>query len=212
MKPKTLRAARGYFDFTMDEFAKETGISKHTIMRAEKGDVEMSPQTEKALQHYFASKGLEVTDNGIKEIVNPVITYEGSEGFIEFMTDVMNTALKNPTEICVSNVDESLWENNLPADFAEEYREKMKSARGLSSKVLLKSSDNFETASDFVEYRRIPEHLFYDEASFYAYGDKLGLITFRGGSVQIVVLHNKQFTDSFKVMFNTIWNNHKVIQ
>jgi len=212
MKPKTLRAARAYFDFTLDEFAKETGISKHTIMRAEKGDVVTSPQTEKILQMYFASKGLEVTDNGIKEIENPIISYEGSDGFVEFMTDVMDTALKSPTEICVSNVDESLWEDNLPTDFAEEYRKNMQTARGLTSKILIKKGDNFETASAFVEYRQIPEHHFSDKACFYAYGSKLALITFHNETVQILALHNKQFTDSFKRMFNTIWDNHGVIE
>jgi hypothetical protein len=109
-------------------------------------------------------------------------------------------------------VDEHNWEKHLPAEFAEEYRKKMANVRNLSSKVLVKEGDDFFTASDFIEYRAVPESIFSEDASFYAYGDKLALITFHDDSVQVVLLHNKQFADSFRVMFNAVWNNHEAIQ
>lgn len=128
------------------------------------------------------------------------------------MTDVLETAKRGNIEICVSNVDENDFENNLPKEFAEFYREEMSKVKNLTSRVLVKEEDDFLTAEGIVQYRGIPANVFSEDASFYAYGDKLALITFHQESVQVLVLRNKQFADSFRVMFNAIWSNHEVIK
>ena len=194
------------------DLAEALGIPNSTMTNYFKGVARMPSGRMAEVQSYLENAGIEFTDyEGVRFNHSDIIKLEGQQGFITFMTDVMETSLKKPTEICVSNVDETLWENNLPQEFAEHYREQMKKAKDLRSKILIKSGDDFETASEFVEYRRIPEHLFSDEACFYAYGERLAIITFHDNDVQIVILNNKQFTDSFKVMFNTIWRNHEVL-
>lgn len=150
-------------------------------------------------------------DEGVKLNRTDIVKLEGSQGFVSFMTDVMEQAKRGGLEICISNVNEHKWEDNLPAEFAEHYRTEMAKAKGLSSKILVKQGDEFLTASGFAQYRGVPASIFTDDACYYAYGDKLALITFDQDSVQILLLRNAQFANSFRVLFNAIWNNNEVL-
>lgn len=208
------RAARNLIDWSIGELAKKAHVSEQTISRFESNkDVETKAVSIQKMQTALEAGGVEfLPGEGIRKKTGEVLTLQGREGFVAFMTDVMEEAQKGNLEICVSNVDEHNWENNLPREFAEHYREQMAKAKGLVSKVLVKEDDDFYTAQDFAKYRGISPNIFSEDASFYAYGDKLALITFHNDSVQIVVLNHKQFADSFRVMFNAIWNNHEVLK
>jgi hypothetical protein len=84
--------------------------------------------------------------------------------------------------------------------------------QGLAVYMLVKEGDDFLTADSIAQYRGVPTDIFSEDATFYAYGDKLALLTFHDDSVQILSLHNKPFADSFRVMFNAVWSNHEVIK
>lgn len=193
--------------------ADALGIKKSTMNAYFTGQSSVPSGRLGEIQKWLENSGIVFTeDEGVKLNKAEIIKLEGKQGFVAFMTDVMETARKGNIEICVSNVDEQNWEDNLPPEFAELYRKEMAKVKGLNSKILVKEGDDFLTASDFVEYRSVPDSVFHEDTSFYAYGDNLALITFHDGSVQIVILKNKQFTDSFKVMFNALWNNHEAIK
>lgn len=193
--------------------ADSMGIKKSTLNAYFTGQASIPSGRLGEIQKWLENSGILFTeDEGLKLNKAEIVKYEGKQGFVAFMTDVMEMARKGNIEICVSNVDEKNWENILPHEFAEHYRSEMAKVKNLSSKILVKEGDSFFTASKFVEYRSIPASLFHEDTSFYAYGDKLALITFHDDSVQIVTLKNKQFTDSFKMLFNAIWNNHEDIK
>ncbi|MBN8520321.1 MAG: XRE family transcriptional regulator [Alphaproteobacteria bacterium] len=195
------------------DLADALGIKKSTLNAYFTGQASIPSGRLGEIQKWLENSGVLFTeDEGVKLNKAEVIKYEGKQGFVAFMTDVMETARKGNIEICVSNVDEKNWENNLPPEFADHYRTEMSKVKNINSKILVREGDDFFTASQFVQYRQIPASIFHKDTSFYAYGDKLALITFHDKSVQIVILKNKEFTDSFKVMFNAIWNNHGVIK
>lgn len=195
------------------DLAASLGINKSTLNAYFTGQSSIPSGRLGEIQRWLENSGIVFTeDEGIKLNKADIIKYEGKQGFVSFMTDVMETAKRGGTDICISNVDESNWENNLPSEFAEHYRAEMQKVKGLSSRILVKQDDDFLTAEGFAQYRGVPANVFSDEASFYAYGDKLAIITFHDESVQVVVLKNKQFSDSFRSMFNAIWNNHEVLQ
>lgn len=196
------------------DLATALGLNKSTLNAYFTGQSAIPSSRLGEIQTWLENAGVVFTEHeGVKLNKADVVRYEGSQGFVSFMTDVMESARHTPNfEMCISNVDEHDWENNLPLEFAEHYRAQMSKVKNLRSRVLVKEGDDFHTAKGFAEYRAVPSNIFSEEACFYAYGDKLALITFHEGSVQILVLNNKQFTDSYKVMFNAIWNNHEVIR
>lgn len=213
ISPTQMRAARAMLNISQGEVAKSIGIAANTLSNIENGQSDAPASRLREIQDFYESREIVFTENeGVKLNKAEVIQYEGQQGFIAFMTDVMNTAKQGGLDICVSNVNEADWERNLPIEFAEFYRAEMQKVKGLRSKILVKESDFFHTAKGFAEYRALPASLFSDDACFYAYGDKLAIITFHDESVQTVVLKNKKFSDSFRAMFKAIWNNHDVIR
>ncbi len=209
-----MRAARAMLSLSQGEVAKSLGIAANTLSNIESGQSDAPASRLKEIQSYYESQAIIFTDNeGVKLNKAEIIHHEGKQGFIAFMTDVLETAKAGGgTDICISNVNEADWERNLPADFAEFYRAEMKTVKGLKSRILVKESDHFHTAKGFAEYRPLPASLFSDDACFYAYGEKLALITFHDESVQIVVLKNKNFSGSFRTMFKALWNNYEAIR
>ena len=84
---------------------------------------------------------------------------------------------------------------------------KMKSVKEkFSFKIIIEEGDWFFIANDFAEYRWFPKQLF-KEQSFYAYCGKLALINFKADDVEIMMLDQKDFTESFSILFDIAWND-----
>ncbi len=214
ISPTQMRAARAMLSLSQGDVAKSLGIAANTLSNIESGQSDAPASRLKEIQSFYESQAIVFTENeGVKLNKAEIIRYEDKQGFVAFMTDVMETAKAGGgTDICISNVNEADWEKNLPLEFAEFYRSEMRKVKGLKSRILVKESDHFHTASGFAEYRPLPGSLFSDDACFYAYGEKLALITFHDDSVQIVVLKNKNFSSSFRTMFKALWNNYEAIR
>lgn len=195
------------------DLATSLGVNKSTLNAYFTGQTSVPSGRLAEIQQWLENAGIVfIEDEGVKLNKAEIVKYEGEQGFVSFMTDVLETVKKGNSDVCVSNVDENDFENNLPKEFAEHYRDELSKVKNFSSKILVKEDDDFLTADGIANYRGVPSNVFSEDATFYAYGDKLALITFHDESVQILSLHNKQFAASFRVMFNAIWSNHEVIQ
>lgn len=195
------------------DLATSLSVNKSTLNAYFTGQTSVPSGRLAEIQKWLENAGIVFTeDEGVKLNKAEIVKYEGEQGFVSFMSDVLETVKRGNSDVCVSNVDENDFENNLPKEFAEHYRDELSKVKNFSSKILVKEDDNFLTADGIAKYRGVPSELFSEDATFYAFGDKLALITFHDDSVQILSLHNKQFADSFRVMFNAIWSNHEVIK
>lgn len=204
---RQIDAALALLGLNRSELAAALGLNKSTLNAYFTGQSSVPSGRLAEIQKWLEDGGILFTeDEGVKLNKAEIVRYENQQGFVAFMTDVMDTARQGGTDICISNVNEADWENNLPQEFAEHYRGEMRKIKGLKSKIMVQETDEFLTATEFAEYRAVPANTFSGDACFYAYGDKLALITFHEGGVQIVVLRNKKFADSFRTMFYAIWN------
>lgn len=195
------------------DLATSLGVNKSTLNAYFTGQTSVPSGRLAEIQKWLENAGIVFTeDEGVKLNKGEIVKYEGEQGFVSFMTDVLETVKRGDSDVCVSNVDENDFENNLPKEFAEHYRDELAKVKNFSSKILVKEDDNFLTADGIAKYRGIPANVFSEDATFYAFGDKLALLTFHDDSVQILSLHNKLFADSFRVMFNAVWSNHEVIK
>lgn len=195
------------------DLATSLAVNKSTLNAYFTGQTSVPSGRLAEIQKWLENAGIVFTeDEGVKLNKAEIIKYEGKQGFVSFMTDVLETVKRGNSDVCVSNVDENDFENNLPKEFAEFYRDELSKVKNFTSKILVKEGDDFLTADGIAQYRGVPSEVFSEDATFYAYGDKLALLTFHDDSVQILSLHNKQFSNSFRVMFNAIWSNHEVIK
>jgi hypothetical protein len=210
---RQIDAALGLLGLNRSDLAEQMGFNKSTFNAYFTGKAQIPSGKLGEIQKWLENSGIVFTEQGgVNPNTSDIIVYEGKQGFQTFMVDVMETAQRGGTDICISNVDESKWETNLSPVFAEYYRAEMQKVKGLSSRILVKEGDDFLTAEGFAQYRGVPASVFSDEASFYAYGEKLAIITFHNDDVQVLLLKNKQFSDSFRSMFNAVWNNHEVLR
>lgn len=201
-----IRAGRALLDWSQSDLADQAGLSQTGIARIENGTNQPNSKTLEKIMNAFDSADIEfIDDTGVKKRKSEVKSLKGSHGFKEFMDDVHNT-LKNGGEMCVSNVDEKNWIRWMGQDAYDEHSKLMHSiGNKINSRILVKEGDTFFIASDFAEYRWFPEKLF-NHQSFYAYGEKLALISFEDENVEIMILNQKEFSQSYKVLFDIAWD------
>ncbi|MDH5723705.1 MAG: helix-turn-helix transcriptional regulator [Alphaproteobacteria bacterium] len=208
MSPEQARSARAFLNMTLKDVEKDTQIKVYSISRFENEQGKLSSDNAKILEHYYKKKGVEFTNkNGIQPVeASTVIQLEGQLGFFEFMEDVADTIDKTGGEICVSGVDELLFEK-WQGNRAEAYLSRMARIRkknNFISKIIVKQGDYYYTASAYAEYRHINEEYF-ASTPFYVYGDKLSMITFDENNVTIYTIENKKLADAQRKHFNSVW-------
>lgn len=201
-------AALGLLGMKRSTLAEALGIKIATFNTYFTG-TEMKPSRNAEIQKWFENAGLVFTPNGGIDInKDDIVLYEGQQGFIAFMRDVLAESQNGNPDICVSNVDEKNWQNNI-GDFHQEYIDERAKLDIPPSKILVKTGDDYHTASQFAEYRESPEGVFTSNVSSYAYGDKLALINFADKPVSVVVLSNARFAKEFRSTFEYIWKDAK---
>jgi transcriptional regulator with XRE-family HTH domain len=205
-----LRAARAHLDLSQDDVAAAAGITKSTLSNIERGATDGSSRSLDALRQFYENHGLQFTENnGIKIVHTDVRSYEGAAGFKVFMNDVIETMEKSPGTYCVSNVDENNWLKWLGMEEAIKLRDRIAAIPGIHAHILVKEGDNTVFAT-YAEYRALPVDLFYENTSYYVYADKFAMIRFDPDNVTVRVLHNRYFTESYKLMFYRFWDTMAV--
>lgn len=206
---KQIRAARAHVGLTQHEVAERAGLEKAHISRIEGGLV-TSPHhtTIERIKQVLELEGIKFTENDGIEATPTIVELTGSSGFRHFMSDVYHTVRVSTghCEICVSNVDERNWHKWMGKDGYEDHASKMAALpRNFSFKIFIKEGDDFYIASEFAEYRHIPEKYFVDQ-SFYVYGNKLALITFSEDDVVVKITRDASHAESFRRLFNYAWD------
>ncbi|MGB4058570.1 MAG: helix-turn-helix transcriptional regulator [Alphaproteobacteria bacterium] len=202
-----IRAARALLDWSQGDLAEYAGLSQTGIARIENGTNRPNTSTLEKISAAFENADIEfIGDSGLRKRSGEIKTFKGSEGFRTFMDDVYETIKTVGGEICVYNVDENNWIKWMGKQDYENHAARMKEIETpYKFKIIVEEGDKFFIANSFAEYKWFPKELF-QKHSFYAYGDKLGLINFREDSVDVLLLKQKNFNDSFRVLFNIAWD------
>ena len=108
-------------------------------------------------------------------------------------------------DVCVSNVDERNWIKWMGQEQYDEHSLRMKDLSDYSFKIFVKEGDEYFIANRFATYKPIPSE-FFNEQSYYAYGNKLALLEFSEDNVHINIIENEEWALSFKLFFNFVWS------
>lgn len=207
--PSQIRAACGLAGWNGSDLANKVGISKQMMSAYLAGKSGLSAQNLEKISYHFDMEGIEFTaDEGIKRKTLKTKTYRGQSGFVDFMNLVHETARDYGGEFCVSNVDETLFTQKLGEENDAEYTAKMKDINGsYSFKILIKEGDTNFVASDYAEYRWIPNEQFHS-VPFYVFGDNLAFLIF-GEETTIHLINNPEIAAAQRTQFNMAWNGAK---
>jgi transcriptional regulator with XRE-family HTH domain len=202
-----MAAARGLLGWSQKDLARETNLSADLISKIEKGDSDGSDKSKHAIFEAFHRNSIEFTEaEGVRRSQGNVTIYKGRDGFASFRQDVLREAQRGPIDICVSNVDERLFDKWGKGEVNESYREQMAKIETVKCRILTREQDNLYVASGFAEYRWLPKNKF-GEIPFYIFGDKTCVIAFEDSDLSIFILNHPLITRFYRKQFEETWQN-----
>ena len=150
-------------------------------------------------------RGLEFLDGeGVRRKMKGVLHFEGRDGFAEFRKDVLAEAKISSIDICVSDVDDRLFDKWGEGEVNDNYRSSMERIKNKRCRILCRKGDTHFPASGFAEYRWIPNHNFGD-FPFYLYGDKTAMMMFEENRIDIFIINHSKITNFYRKQFDAKW-------
>lgn len=203
-----LRSARAYLNLGLKEVSAETGIGTGTVSDLEQ-DKTANPRigTLDTLKKFYEFRGVKFTnDGGIRPHVARFEHLKGSDGFRTLMDDVYEQAKDKGGKIRLWNARPSNWTKWLGEEWYKKHTKRMQSVlSNISFNVTCEEGDTNFIGGKHSEYRWVPKKIF-NEQSIYCYGDRIAFLNFENESVNIFILHSKEFNDSFCLLFDFVWN------
>lgn len=203
---KQIRAGRELLGLNQAAIAEIMDVSLSKISRAENGDTK-SIDTLLEMKAVLDRLGIELSDDGgVRPKQSRIDRFIGRDGFYAFMDDVYATAKTVGGEICLFNGVPAQLQKWLGSEWYATHAARMMEIRDrFTFKVTVREGEKLFIGQSFAEYRWFPEHMF-NERTIYVYGDKVAFLTFDDNDVRILVMHQNEIADSFRVLFNIAWN------
>lgn len=207
-----ISAARALLEWTQDDLAQASGVSKDMISKIESGKSAGSLKSIQSVEDALLVGGLQFTEKGgVEHAQETIKIHKGQKGFQDFMTDVYETCRDIGGDIYVTNVDENLFDKWAGEDFiTNTYLKKMHALPEGQFKfhTILSEGDSYEAANTYSEYRTIPTE-YWSPHSTYIYGNKMANIIFTENDVLVRVYDQKDFVDTQRKTALFIWNHAK---
>ena len=196
-------AARALLEWTQDDLSNASGVSKDMISKIEGGKSAGSLKSIQAIEGAFTTGSIEFGDNdSVKRSSAQIHVLKGQKGFLEFYDEVFKEVQKTGAHsVYVSNVDERQfveWQGDQLKEHSARMRE-----LGTQYKILIQHGDTYFPASDYAEYRWMPEGMFYS-VPFYVYGKKVAMLIF-DDEARIYILNEPELSKSHKAQFESLW-------
>ncbi|MBI1273933.1 MAG: hypothetical protein GC131_07600 [Alphaproteobacteria bacterium] len=203
-----IRAGRALLNWTLDDLARATGMTRDGIRKIEQGLVKPFDRSLNTIYHAFQNHGVAFTeDSGVRFKRAGIEIYEGPERFEEFYNFLYTHMVDRGGKVCLSVYDEGLlakYRTN-PEVQRQRMRELVKSGH-VSYRVLVTKGD---FTGDYVEYRQQPAQAAAPTA-FYAFGECLALISFpQETPPHVVVVRSEPLTQAYRQAFHASWEKAK---
>jgi transcriptional regulator with XRE-family HTH domain len=203
-----LRSARAHLNLGLKEVSAETNIGTGTISDLEQ-EKTANPRmgTLESLRKFYELNGVEFTDDGgIRPHTARFRHLKGVDGFRALMDDVYGQAKDKGGKFRLWNARPAYFIKWLGKDWYEEHTDRMKPLLGnISFNVTCEEGDTNFIGGKFAEYRWVPKKIF-NEQAIYCYGNRIAFLNFDNDSIEIFILHSKEFNASFCLLFDFVWD------
>lgn len=191
-----IRAARSLLDWTQDDLAARTGLSKFSIANLEGAKTSPQKGTIDKIIKSLELAGIEFIDDGVRLKKDSVIIVDGEGWFLRLLEDVHHSLLQQENrELLIEFADET--------KSPPEVIEKIKAMRndGIKMRLLICDGDT-NIAGPLEEYRYIPKSLYRNYASL-IYADKIAVGT--ENQLQALVIRDPLLAQTRRNMFEIVW-------
>lgn len=204
------RAARAYLNWSQPELAERSGLTVNPILNFEKdGGAKPAARTMDRIVRAFLLAGIVFTVTGGIERQNTLVTVlEGENANAELLEDIFHTLKAKGGEVLIAGLAEPGDENAPLRDFIRSHLSRLQSV-GISERILIEEGDtNIIAPPDW--YRWVSGENF-STTPFQLYGDKLAMIDW-GPPQQITILHHPLYAQTFRTLFEQVWQTSQPVQ
>jgi len=210
-KGNQIAAARALLGWDQKEVASRVGLTIAAISKIEKGENKGKLETLEKIEKIFHDVGIEFMENdGVRKRSGDVIVYRGHEGFTQFRELVLKRARRGPLEVSVSNVDERNFSKWGGEEMNNNYRKELVKLGTAHFRIIIKEGDTKLTATQFAEYRSVPEQEF-GEVPFYIFDDNLVMIPFEENEMNLFIIKNALLAKYYQKQFEISWAKAKKV-
>lgn len=202
--------ARTKLKLNQEEVAQKVNMPRTTYSDLESGHSEINASKMKKLQQFFENEGVEFLEgNGVRDRRSVVKHYHGVSGFRTFMDDVYETAKEIGGDICLLNTTPRLWIEHLGQDWYDMHNKRMVVLGDhIRVRIAIKEGDRTFILG-CAEYKWFPKDKWKSKV-IYIYGGKLAFLDFSHGKIHITVFEEADLADSFRIMYNTVWEHETI--
>ena len=196
---KQIRASRALLGWSQQDLADAVGLSKPTIVDAERDGHQPRAETLALIQNACEDKGLEFITRGVRERDDILTVYEGADCALSFLDNV-EKSLRNAEnkEILYYAADQSRSTEDSMKRFIS-----MKDS-GITSRYLIKNGDT-HIMEDLAQYRWMPDKLWLDSDTKVIFAETVAYAITWQAQPKIIMLKDKRIAMAEKNIFDFVW-------
>ena len=199
-----IKAARSLIEWTQEDLARESGVSKASINTLERRISNPRKETLVAIQQTLEAAGVEFTEGpGVKlnSAVLKTQIFEGSDSLLRLVRDIFETLNGTDNELMISGIEEGKYSQMGGEKIVAEIEKRIK--HNIKTKLLCCEGD-----TNFIEpkshYRWVPKK-FFSKTPFYVYDNKYAILLW-GPPQKVVLIENAEIAECYKEQFLALWD------
>lgn len=199
------RAARGLLDWTQQDLADASGLSKTAINNFEKGHSDIKNESLRAIRMAFESADIEfLKEEGLRKKSEKAQIFKGEQAFSELLDDIFETMKASGGEVQIINPNETTSGQTSQKKMLEQ-RERMKQ-HNITERVLCARGNT--NASKYFESRRyLDDEVLSFLMTTFLYGKKVAFELW--DQSVIVVLDSAEAHQAEYLRFEQMWVRSK---
>ncbi len=204
--PSQCRAGRALLDWTLEDLARASGLSRTSLNTFEQGTSNAKADTYRMIREAFERAGVEfLGSEGLRMQSDVLKMLQGDTCYEQLLDDVFDTLKDTGGEILICSVDERKAYHLYPEKLTAHFK-RLKTAR-ITERMLAQENDTF-----FLQpidcYRWIPAAFFSSTAQTFIYGHKIAIKSWT--SKMVIIMGNKDAADAERKRFEFIWQHAKL--
>ena len=200
---RQIRAARGLLDWSAEDLARETGLTRHTINSIE-GGADSKETSLNLIAAAFDRQAIEFTGGeGVKFREIDMRTFTGKESYRQ-MLDHIHAVMSKSKGGRLYQIASDAKYLAYAGDYVDTYTQKMAAISGLDSRALTEEGDSHFPAP-YCKYRWLAKGS-PKMAPFCVYGDHVVLpVRETKHHMELISVHSKLMADRYVEQFMDLW-------
>jgi transcriptional regulator with XRE-family HTH domain len=195
---KQIRASRALLGWSQQDLADAVGLSKPTIVDAERDGHQPRAETLALIQNACEVSGLEFMTGGVRERQDIVTVFEGEDCALRFLEEAFHSLKNTDNELLLyGSSDERATEEAIKKFIAFH-------DAGIKTRFLIKNNDTHIKGA-IEDYRWMPDKLWIESDAKTIHGDTVTYAVTWQNKPKFICIKDKRIAEIEKKFFDFVW-------